>query len=442
SQYLRIRRQAYPPNPAPYQPRVEDYNLPPFYQAITPHPGRDASSLTPVFPFTSEFNNGLDVNPGTRITVDGNINVPILGWGIWDYKGGIKVGQPNIRVGYGSLQRPTNLLGISADTLSALAKDGNFNQARESVPSIPVSVLPGNFVPLRCKPPFCNPFVHNTAFGFDLEPGDDYLFDGGLDFPIPLGPSGVGVRFPLNVHGQRYGGEEPLVVPLRGPLAQFPALVTADNFPLFPFTDQFNTGVEINPANKVSLAGDLNIPIPGWGNFDLDGTLYLGHINVDAKAGYQTRPTNKLGIKPETLALLGQSPEFRAARKNAKELVVGRIPYGYEPIKCKPPYCNPFVHHSGVAVEVEQGDDWFFIGGIDFPLAIGPLGSGVRFPLSGALEYGTSPYAYAHGDAFNPVSPFDLKSINDEDISQVRATSVLPRDLIQLYFCNFSLING
>ncbi|KJH52400.1 hypothetical protein DICVIV_01377 [Dictyocaulus viviparus] len=83
-QYVRFRRQAYPPNPAPFQPRIEDYNLPPFYQ---PHPGRDASSLTPVFPFTSEFNNGLDVNPGTRITVDGNLNIPIPGWGIWDYKG-------------------------------------------------------------------------------------------------------------------------------------------------------------------------------------------------------------------------------------------------------------------------------------------------------------------------------------------------------------------
>ncbi|VDM72371.1 unnamed protein product, partial [Strongylus vulgaris] len=72
--------------------------------------------------------------------------------------------------------------------------------------------------------------------------------------------------------------------------------------------------------------------------------------------------------------------------EKAKEVVVGRIPYGYEPIKCKPPYCNPFVHHTGVAVEVEQGDDSFFIGGIDFPLPIGPLGSGVRFPLSGAVE--------------------------------------------------------
>ncbi|CCQ25660.1 DUF3421 domain-containing protein [Caenorhabditis elegans] len=196
----------------------------------------------------------------------------------------------------------------------------------------------------------------------------------------------------------------------------FPALITADNFPLFPFTDQFNTGIEINPANKVSMAGDLIVPVPGWGNFDVDGNVYYGHINVDTKVGYQIRPTNHLNIKPETLALLGQNPAFREARKKAKEVIVGRIPYGYEPIKCKPPYCNPFVHHAGVAVEVEQGDDSFFIGGIDFPLPIGENGAGVRFPLSGAVEQGTSPYAYAHGNAFNPVSPFDFRKIDSDDV--------------------------
>lgn len=63
-----------------------------------------------------------------------------------------------------------------------------------------------------------------------------------------------------------------------------------------------------------SLAGDINVPIPGWGVWDLDGNLYTGHINVDSKVGYQTRPTNYLDIKPETLALLGQNPEFRKAR--------------------------------------------------------------------------------------------------------------------------------
>ncbi|KHJ80606.1 hypothetical protein OESDEN_19718 [Oesophagostomum dentatum] len=216
---------------------------------------------------------------------------------------------------------------------------------------------------------------------------------------------------------QKRGNNEPLIVPIQGPKAMFPDLVTADKFPLFPFTEQFNTGIEINPANKVSLAGDINIPVPGWGNWDLDGNLYAGHINIDVKTGYQTAPKNPLNIKPETLALLAQNPAFREARKNAKEIVVGRIPYGYEPIKCKPPYCNPFVHHTGVAVEVEQGDDEFYIGGIDFPIPTGE-GGGVRFPLSGAVEYGTSPYAYAHGDAFNPVSPFDLDSLDDEDVRQ------------------------
>ncbi|PAV59579.1 hypothetical protein WR25_01844 [Diploscapter pachys] len=175
-----------------------------------PHPGRDASDLSPIFPFHSEFNTGLDINPGSRVTVDGNLNVPLLGWGIWDYKGGLKVGRPNTRIGFGSLNGPTNVLGISPDTLASLAKDGTFQQARKSVASIPVSVLPGNFVPVRCKPPLCNPFVHNLAFGVDVEPGDDYLFDAGFDFPIPLAPSGVGVRFPMS--GAVNVGSDPFLI--------------------------------------------------------------------------------------------------------------------------------------------------------------------------------------------------------------------------------------
>lgn len=142
----------------------------------------------------------------------------------------------------------------------------------------------------------------------------------------------------------------------------------------------------------------MNFPVPGWGNFDMDGNLYFGHINLDSKIGYQIHPVNHLNIQPETLVLLGQNPAFREARstlfgglqvfcaEKAQPVVVGRVPYGYEPIKCKPPYCNPFVHHDAVAYEFEVGDDTFFIGGLDFPLPLGENGAGVRFPLSGAVE--------------------------------------------------------
>ena len=66
-----------------------------------------------------------------------------------------------------------------------------------------------------------------------------------------------------------------------------------------------------------SLAGDLNVPVPGWGNFDMDGNFYAGNINIDGKVGYQFSPVNHLNIKPETLALLGQNPKFRKARSKS-----------------------------------------------------------------------------------------------------------------------------
>lgn len=66
------------------------------------------------------------------------------------------------------------------------------------------------------------------------------------DFPLHL----LLLFLPF-LRAQKVGNNEPLVVPTKGPLATFPALITADNFPLFPFTDQYSTGIEVNPANKV-----------------------------------------------------------------------------------------------------------------------------------------------------------------------------------------------
>uniref|UniRef100_A0A914PFC1 Uncharacterized protein n=1 Tax=Panagrolaimus davidi TaxID=227884 RepID=A0A914PFC1_9BILA len=139
-----------------------------------------------------------------------NCLLHFTGWGVWDYKGGVRAGAANTRVGFGALGAPTNIFGISPETIETLASDELFNKAREKIPSIPVAVLPGNYVPVRCKPPFCNPFVHNTAFGVDVEPGDDVLFDGGLDFPLPLAPSGVGVRIPVS--GGVSVGTDPLLI--------------------------------------------------------------------------------------------------------------------------------------------------------------------------------------------------------------------------------------
>lgn len=129
---------------------------------------------------------------------------------MWDGAGGIRVGRANTRVGFGALGRPTNTFGITPETIETLATDELFNKARENTPSIPVAVLPGNFVPLRCKPPFCNPFMHNAAFGVDVEPGDDVLFDGGMNFPLPLAPGGVGVRIPVS--GGVSVGTDPLLI--------------------------------------------------------------------------------------------------------------------------------------------------------------------------------------------------------------------------------------
>ncbi|EFO18639.1 hypothetical protein LOAG_09855 [Loa loa] len=71
----------------------------------------------------SQFNEGLDMNLGNQVTVSGNINILIFGQDIWDYKGSIKMGRLNIRIGFGSLGRPTNVLEIAPETLATLGTD-------------------------------------------------------------------------------------------------------------------------------------------------------------------------------------------------------------------------------------------------------------------------------------------------------------------------------
>lgn len=46
------------------------------------------------------------------------------------FEGGVKAGRPNTRIGFGSLNRPTNVLGISPETIAILGNDKMFNEAR------------------------------------------------------------------------------------------------------------------------------------------------------------------------------------------------------------------------------------------------------------------------------------------------------------------------
>lgn len=64
-------------------------------------------------------------------------NMGFEGYGRWKsesiyelFTGGVKVGRPNTRVGFGTLNRPTNNLGISPETIAALGNDKIFNEAR------------------------------------------------------------------------------------------------------------------------------------------------------------------------------------------------------------------------------------------------------------------------------------------------------------------------
>ncbi|KAL1234338.1 Structural polyprotein [Trichinella spiralis] len=66
---------------------------------------------------------------------------------------------------------------------------------------ISVSNLPGDYNPAYCQPPFCNPFTHTFGIGIMHQESKNFEIDGLLDFPVPTGSSGQGMRFPLSGNG-------------------------------------------------------------------------------------------------------------------------------------------------------------------------------------------------------------------------------------------------
>ncbi|KFD64154.1 hypothetical protein M514_12464 [Trichuris suis] len=61
----------------------------------------------------------------------------------------------------------------------------------------PLLVLPKDYIPVRCKPPVCNPYIHTVALALELARGDDFALNGLIDFPVKTYDPDVELRFPL-----------------------------------------------------------------------------------------------------------------------------------------------------------------------------------------------------------------------------------------------------
>ncbi len=111
---------------------------------------------------------------------------------------------------------------------------------------------------------------------------------------------------------------------------------------------------------------------------------------------------------------------------------MGRLPGDFRPVSCKPPLCNPFVHDFGVGVDVEPGDDFVLDGLLDFPIPLWAPGGGIRFPLDGALQVGTSPIVVNYGHALSPIDPLAGSQLRQMQRERLATPPPLPLKLPQL----------
>ncbi|KRY77922.1 UDP-glucuronic acid decarboxylase 1, partial [Trichinella pseudospiralis] len=187
-----------------------DYRVPPMSQhpfsiSYYPFPGRNGVVLSPQFPLTHQFSNGLQYGSGGGYYQRGRLNIPFLKWGaIWNKRSLITAGGNAPWYNYGHMVQPTNSLGLRPAEITKMMMDPLFNEARirksGRVP-IPVSNLPGDYNPAYCQPPFCNPFTHTFGIGIMHQESKNFEIDGLLDFPVPTGSFGQGIRFPLSGNG-------------------------------------------------------------------------------------------------------------------------------------------------------------------------------------------------------------------------------------------------
>lgn len=126
--------------------------------------------------------------------------------------------------------------------------------------------LPSGWRPVHCKPPICNPFVHTTDVGVQIEPGDDGWFDGSIDFPILHGQY-AGKRFPLS--GAMYAGTQPIYFVYGhhlNPVNPFPkAVINPGKIPFRPFNEagaQPAPPASIQPAPPASPNNPSGLILP------------------------------------------------------------------------------------------------------------------------------------------------------------------------------------
>uniref|UniRef100_A0A5S6QJC1 Uncharacterized protein n=1 Tax=Trichuris muris TaxID=70415 RepID=A0A5S6QJC1_TRIMR len=126
--------------------------------------------------------------------------------------------------------------------------------------------------------------------------------------------------------------------------------------------------------------------------------------------GHFVQPVNPLKLNPSEVVRAMMDPAFAKAHNRhpfySRTTSVQNLPGDWDPVHCRPPFCNPFVHTMGLGMRYQKSLNLALDGLLDFPIRTGPYGEGIRFPLSGSLYTGPFPPSVFYAHHLSPVDPF------------------------------------
>lgn len=142
----------------------------------------------------------------------------------------------------------------------------------------------------------------------------------------------------------------------------------------------------VDPIRALSLSNDAQFADErGWGRKYLNLRIRCKQLQIFHRFIIFNNST-QLYSENIFIYLLARYSNLYSAE--ADEVAVLNLPGDFEPLRCAPPLCNPFIHTFGLGVDVNPNLNPYVRGGFDFPIPLDSIGSNVRFPLSGGFTSG------------------------------------------------------
>ncbi|TKR79837.1 hypothetical protein L596_014000 [Steinernema carpocapsae] len=179
----------------------------------------------------------------------------------------------------------------------------------------------------------------------------------------------------------------------------------SDYWPLFPFSNQYSGGIDLDPSISRHIGGDINIPVPTWGILDITGRFFNRIRDTVTKFGYVSHPVNMLGLTKEDYVRLMSNPSLAFNRNNQPLIPLGKVPRANVPLSCRPPMCNPYTQTFTFGVDHDYGGQDGVEGDINVPIPIGK-DLAYRFPIGGNIYYAPDNITVTYGHHMSPVDPY------------------------------------